>query len=166
MYFFKITLKAILSENKISLQKLKIHFHPNLRERKIYGHIVSLQVLTNYLLQTEEPSMTSYFVKYADVENDQKGMSHFNWVVGKSNYHILRTGCFPYIKYHCSKRPKQDLSSEDKFFKAIKIMNLGTSTFGTMKNIHCIRAIPETFFHLRILREFREIFTFQDVTSD
>ena len=83
------------------------------------------EVLTRYLLQTEEPPWTSYFVKYADVVNDQRGMSHFNWPVGSSNYHVLRTGCFPYVKYHCTKRPRQDLSAEDKFFKAIKLLNLG-----------------------------------------
>lgn len=83
------------------------------------------QVLTSYLLQTGEPPWTSYFVRYADVVNDQRGMSHFNWPAGDSNYHVLRTGCFPYIKYHCSKRPAQDLSGEDRFFKAIKILNLG-----------------------------------------
>ena len=83
------------------------------------------QVLTSYLLQTKEPPWTSYFVKYADVTNDQRGMSHFNWLAGKSNYHVLRTGCFPYIKYHCTKRSKQDLTVEDRFFKAIKILNLG-----------------------------------------
>ncbi|XP_017757672.1 PREDICTED: uncharacterized protein C15orf61 homolog [Eufriesea mexicana] len=82
------------------------------------------EVLTSYLLQTNEPPWTSYFVKYADVVNDQRGMSHFNWPVGSSNYHVLRTGCFPYIKYHCTKRPRQDLSVEDKFFKAIKIVHL------------------------------------------
>ncbi|XP_014614303.1 PREDICTED: uncharacterized protein C15orf61 homolog isoform X1 [Polistes canadensis] len=86
------------------------------------------EVLTNYLLQTKEPPWTSYFVKYADVVNDQRGMSHFNWFLGNSNYHVLRTGCFPYIKYHCTKRPKQDLSTDDKFFKAIKILNLGIPT--------------------------------------
>ncbi|XP_015606370.1 uncharacterized protein C15orf61 homolog [Cephus cinctus] len=86
------------------------------------------EVLTSYLIQTNEPPWTSYFVKCSDIVNDQRGMSHFNWPVGSSNYHILRTGCFPYIKYHCTKRPKQDLSMEDKFFKAIKIVNLGIPT--------------------------------------
>ncbi|XP_031829514.1 uncharacterized protein C15orf61 homolog [Nomia melanderi] len=86
------------------------------------------EVLTSYLLQTNEPPWTSYFVKYADIVNDQRGMSHFNWPAGSSNYHVLRTGCFPYIKYHCTKRARQDLSSEDKFFKAIKLLNLGIPT--------------------------------------
>ncbi|XP_067205288.1 uncharacterized protein C15orf61 homolog [Linepithema humile] len=86
------------------------------------------EVLTSYLLQTGEPPWTSYFVRYADVVNDQRGMSHFNWPAGSSNYHVLRTGCFPYVKYHCSKRPAQDLSGEDRFFKAIKILNLGIPT--------------------------------------
>ncbi|KAK1136698.1 hypothetical protein K0M31_001240 [Melipona bicolor] len=86
------------------------------------------EVLTSYLLQTNEPPWTSYFIKYTDVVNDQKGMSHFNWPVGNSNYHVLRTGCFPYIKYHCTKRPQQDLNLEDKFFKAIKLLNLGIPT--------------------------------------
>ncbi|KAF7994219.1 hypothetical protein HCN44_001811 [Aphidius gifuensis] len=83
------------------------------------------QVLTSYLRQTKEPPWTSYFVKYNDVINDQRGMSHFNWPVGSSNYHVLRTGCFPYIKYHCTKRIEEDLTMDDKFFKAIKIINLG-----------------------------------------
>lgn len=87
--------------------------------------VSATQVLTSYLLQASEPPWTSYFVRYADVVNDQRGMSHFNWPAGGSNYHVLRTGCFPYIKYHCSKRPVQDLSGEDRFFKAIKILNLG-----------------------------------------
>lgn len=87
--------------------------------------VYHVQVLTSYLLQSGEPPWTSYFVRYADVVNDQRGMSHFNWPAGDSNYHVLRTGCFPYIKYHCSKRPAQDLSGEDRFFKAIKILNLG-----------------------------------------
>ncbi|CAB0036040.1 unnamed protein product [Trichogramma brassicae] len=90
--------------------------------------ICDTQVLTCYLEQTSEPPWTSYFVRYADVRNDQRGWSHFNWPVGQSNYHVLRTGCFPYIKYHCSRRPKMDLSFDDTFFKVIKIINFGIPT--------------------------------------
>ncbi|XP_074093699.1 uncharacterized protein C15orf61 homolog [Cotesia typhae] len=86
------------------------------------------EVLTRYLLQTKEPPWTSYFVKYRDIKNDQRGLSHFNWPVGNSNYHVLRTGCFPYIKYHCTKRPVEDLTLDDRFYKAIKIINLGIPT--------------------------------------
>ncbi|XP_044763096.1 uncharacterized protein C15orf61-like isoform X1 [Coccinella septempunctata] len=85
----------------------------------------SSEVLTNYLLQCNEPPWTSYFVKYSNVIDDQWGKSHFNWTVGNSNYHILRTGCYPYIKYHCTKRPKEDLRFEDYFFRFIKVFNLG-----------------------------------------
>lgn len=83
------------------------------------------EVLTCYLKQTSEPAWTSYFVKYKDVINDQYGMSHFNWTVGKSNYTVLRVGCFPYIKYHCTKGPARDLEMEDKFYRFIKLANLG-----------------------------------------
>lgn len=89
-------------------------------------------------MQTKEPPWTSYFVRYTDVINDQRGMSHFNWPAGNSNYHVLRTGCFPYIKYHCTKRPKVDLSVDDKFYKAIKIINLGICI------IHWVRGGMET----------------------
>ncbi|XP_028154088.1 uncharacterized protein C15orf61 homolog [Diabrotica virgifera virgifera] len=85
----------------------------------------SSEVLTNYIKQCQEPPWTSYFVKYSSITDDQWGKSHFNWKVGKSNYHILRTGCFPYIKYHCTKRDPQDLKFDDIFFKAIKVLNLG-----------------------------------------
>ncbi|XP_047022351.1 uncharacterized protein C15orf61 isoform X1 [Helicoverpa zea] len=83
------------------------------------------EVLTAYLTQCKEPPWTSYFVKYSSVKNDQYGMSNFNWKVGSSNYQILRTGCFPYIKYHCSKKAAEDLSTSDKFMRAIKVVNLG-----------------------------------------
>ncbi|XP_041970289.1 uncharacterized protein C15orf61 homolog isoform X2 [Aricia agestis] len=52
-------------------------------------------------------------------------MSNFNWKVGSSNYQILRTGCFPYMKYHCSRRKYEDLTSSDRFMRVIKILNLG-----------------------------------------
>ncbi|XP_017882882.1 uncharacterized protein C15orf61 [Ceratina calcarata] len=86
------------------------------------------QVLTSYLVQTNKPPWTSYFVKYSDVVNDQSLMSHFNWQVGDCNYHVLRTGCFPYIKYHCTQRPWKDLSREDKLIRAIKFFNFGIPT--------------------------------------
>ncbi|XP_046688859.1 uncharacterized protein C15orf61 [Homalodisca vitripennis] len=85
-------------------------------------------VLTNYLKQCNEPPWTSYFVKYSSVINDQRGHSHFNWKVGDSNYHILRTGCYPYIKYHCTKRPYTDLSMDNQMMRIIKVLNLGIPT--------------------------------------
>ncbi|KAJ8983394.1 hypothetical protein NQ317_010487 [Molorchus minor] len=83
------------------------------------------EVLTCYLERCKEPPWTSYFVKYSSITDDQWGKSHFNWKVGQSNYHILRTGCFPYIKYHCTKRDEQNLTIDDYFFRCIKVINLG-----------------------------------------
>ena len=89
------------------------------------GKPTSSDVLTSYLLQRQLPPWTSYFVKYQDIVSDQRGLSHFNWQVNSTNYHILRTGCYPYIKYHCTRRPVENLSIDDTLFRAIKIMNLG-----------------------------------------
>lgn len=86
-------------------------------------------VLTNYLEQSKEPPWTSFFVKYTSVIDDQRCRSHFNWKVGNCNYHVLRTGCFPYIKYHCHKRPYEYLEIEDKLFNILKIVNLGEHHF-------------------------------------
>lgn len=71
----------------------------------------------------------SFLFQYSSVKNDQFGKSNFNWKVGSSNYHILRTGCFPYIKYHCSKKKKENLKLENNLMGIIKVVNLGEVAF-------------------------------------
>lgn len=83
------------------------------------------EVLTCHLLQRKLPHWTSFSVYQKSVCNDHFGLSHFNWPVGDSNYHILRTGCFPFIKYHCTRRPFEDLTFDDSFYRWLKIINFG-----------------------------------------
>ncbi|KRT82706.1 hypothetical protein AMK59_3501 [Oryctes borbonicus] len=108
----------------------------------------SSEVLTCYIQQCNEPPWTSYFIKYSSVTDDQWGKSHFNWKVGESNYHILRTGCYPYIKYHCSKRPVQNLILEDFFFRCIKVLNLGWIMPGKNERLVTLICLRYTMFGL------------------
>lgn len=70
-----------------------------------------------------------------DVQNDQWGKTNFNWTLDTgTNYQILRTGCFPYIKYHCTRASPTNLMIEDTFFNMMKLINLGNRNRTTM---HC-----------------------------
>lgn len=85
------------------------------------------ELLTSYLQQRQCPEWTSFFVRYDSLINDHFGLSNFNWLVEEHNvnYHILRTGCWPYVKYHCSRKNAHNLSFENTFFKLIKFFNFG-----------------------------------------
>ena len=54
-------------------------------------------------------------------------LSDINQVDGV-NYHVLRTGAFPFIKYHISRRPCEDLQMEDIFYRVLKVLNFGFPT--------------------------------------
>jgi len=89
-------------------------------------------MLQHFLIQRKLPYWTSFFVKYSDVKSDHHGKSHFNVLVQDpenpttvQNYEILRTGCYPYIKYHCTlTNPPNDLQFTNSVIRACKIGTL------------------------------------------
>lgn len=83
-------------------------------------------VVEQYLKQRNLPSWTAFYVPKKDVENDLWGLSHFNYQVDKINYHVLRTGAHPFIKFHCTARPKDNsLWIENHFYNFLKVANFG-----------------------------------------
>lgn len=94
----------------------------------VHHRPLASQVLTAHLRQSRYPYWTAFFIPYRSILNDQFGWSHFNWSVDGHNYHILRIGCWPYIKYHCSRRPLEDLYIQNVFYTWIKCLQFGIPT--------------------------------------
>ena len=98
-------------------------------------------VLETYLKQRNYPTWTAFYVAQSDIQNDLWGQSHFNFsiiqehhshekvnnkqFISRKNYHVLRTGAFPFVKFHCTLRPKEDLTLENVFYNVLKIINFG-----------------------------------------
>ena len=89
------------------------------------ARIKSSAVLTAYIKHRRYPAWTAFYINRKDIINDQFGLSHFNWKVDNINYHILRAGCYPFVKYHCTKAPYQNLEIDNIFYGALKVINLG-----------------------------------------
>ena len=70
-----------------------------------------------------------FYVSQKDIKNDHFGMSHFNWSVDGTNYHVLRTGCWPFVKYHCTKAPYANLQAGNIFYGVLKLLNFGIPGF-------------------------------------
>jgi hypothetical protein len=87
--------------------------------------IRSSAVLTAYIQHRQFPAWTAFYIKKRDIVNDQFGLSNFNWKVDGVNYHILRTGCYPFVKYHCTKAPYENLQTQNLFYGSLKLINFG-----------------------------------------
>ncbi len=105
----------------------------NLLNRSKYSVLPKASdVLETYLRQQDYPFWTAFFIKYSTVINDQFFQSCFCLNIDKKHdYFVLRTGCFPFIKYHCSRLSKPNeidkdlVKYENMFLNAIKLINLG-----------------------------------------
>ncbi|KAI6178668.1 hypothetical protein M3Y98_00525700 [Aphelenchoides besseyi] len=108
---------------------LTVHFHiwpyRNLINFAYKSRPSASLVVKSYIRQRHFPSWTSFFLPYKYVQDDLFGEKHINLEVDGHNYHVLRIGCYPFVKYHCTQRPKQDLNFENQLYKAITVCNLG-----------------------------------------
>ncbi|THD18878.1 hypothetical protein D915_010493 [Fasciola hepatica] len=86
------------------------------------------ELLTCVLREKLHPPWTAFYIRQWDVLDDHWGKSCFNFAVDKINYQILRTACFPLIKYHCTRYPPVELQLVDRFHLLLKIVNLGIPT--------------------------------------
>ena len=112
--------------NKDRAQVLKFGFEKVLLQKKIEP--TSSAVLEAYLRHRDYPNWTAFYVPYCQAENDLFGKSHFNFDVDSRNYHVLRTGAFPFTKFHCTRRPVENLRAEDLFYGILKCLNFGLPT--------------------------------------
>ncbi|GMT28558.1 hypothetical protein PFISCL1PPCAC_19855, partial [Pristionchus fissidentatus] len=94
--------------------------HPSYHNRPLASTVVS-----EYIKSRKYPMWTSFFLPYRFVQDDHFGSKHFNFAVDHVNYHVLRIGCFPFIKYHFTARNVEDLKTEDLIWRAITVVNLG-----------------------------------------
>ena len=75
--------------------------------------VKSSELLCLYLSLHNYPPWTAFFILQSDIIDDHFPLSHYNFIVENEkknngvNYHVLRTRCYPYVKFHCSKRPYQ-----------------------------------------------------------
>uniref|UniRef100_A0A914CVI3 Uncharacterized protein n=1 Tax=Acrobeloides nanus TaxID=290746 RepID=A0A914CVI3_9BILA len=101
------------------------------------------EVLSAYIRQREYPPWTSYFVPYKYIQDDQWSQKNYNFDVDGQNYQILRVGCWPYIKYHCTKKPVEDVSKLNKLLKFMTIINFGGLPF-VVYGVYSILLISHT----------------------
>ncbi|KAM3721105.1 Uncharacterized protein ACO02O_08952 [Dirofilaria immitis] len=81
------------------------------------------QIVRSYIQSRKYPTWTSFFLLYREIQDDNFGDKRFNFNIDGHNYCILRIGCYPYIKYHCTKEPWKDFNTENRLYKFITVLN-------------------------------------------